>query len=89
MFFVSYFLLSVPRDVHVNKTNLKLCGKNIVLRLNKHTEKNSSKRNIYLQAKQQRQLVWPTTAIFLSFSRKSDFISVTHTHTHKEKHGMT
>lgn len=85
MFFVSYFLLSVPRDVNVNKTNLRLCGKNIILRLNKHTENNSSKKNIYLQATQQRQQVWPTTAIFLSFSRKFDFISVTHTHTHKEK----
>lgn len=62
-------------------------GKNIILRLNKHTENNSSKRNIYLQATQQRQQVWPTTAIFLSFSRKFDFISVTHTHTHKEKQG--
>lgn len=50
LFFVSYFVLSVPRDVNMNKSNLRLCGKNIILRLNKHTEKNSSKRNICISS---------------------------------------
>ena len=50
LFFVSYFVLSVPRDVNMNKSNLRLCGKNIILRLNKHTEKNSSKRNIFISS---------------------------------------